>query len=199
MDIGYIRVSSAGQNTDRQLVDVKLDKTLEEKVSAKNTERPKLQECIDFARDGDVIHVHSIDRLARNLLDLQQLLKRITAKGVAVKFHKEQLTFNASEADPIQNLMLQMMGAFAEFERALINERRVEGIAAAKAAGKPFGRPGTNAKIKTSILDMLKEGKGVTEVAAIHGITRNTIYRFAKEFGLNTRKWVSNGTDSSKQ
>jgi DNA invertase Pin-like site-specific DNA recombinase len=198
MDIGYIRVSSAGQSTDRQLVDAKLDKTFEEKVSAKNTERPKLQECIDFAREGDVIHVHSIDRLARNLLDLQQLLKRITAKGVAVKFHKEQLTFNASQADPIQNLMLQMMGAFAEFERALINERRVEGIAAAKAAGKPFGRPSTDSKVKLSILNMLRQGEKVTDVAKIHGLTRNTVYRFAKESGLNTVKWISSSSEYSK-
>lgn len=184
MDIGYIRVSSAGQNTDRQLWDVTLDKVFEEKLSAKDTNRPQLQDCLEFAREGDILHVHSIDRLARNLLDLQQLLKRITAKGVTVKFLKEQLTFNANNADPIQNLMLQMMGAFAEFERALINERRIEGIAAARAAGKHCGRPPTPKQVKQSVLDMLGNGVAVTDISKQHGLTRQTIYRFAKEASI---------------
>lgn len=86
MDIGYIRVSSVGQNTTRQLEGVELDKRFEEKVSAKGTaDRVKLAECLEFCRDGDVLHVHSIDRLARNLVDLQQLVTQLVTKGVTVR------------------------------------------------------------------------------------------------------------------
>lgn len=191
MDIGYIRVSSAGQNTERQLADVSLDKIFEEKLSGKNLERPRLQECISFAREGDVIHVHSIDRLARNLFDLQHLIKQITQKRVTVRFHKETLVFNANQTDPMQTLMLQMMGAFAEFERSLINERRIEGVAAAKAAGKHCGRPPTSSEVKASIVEMLNDGADVTSIAKRHGLSRNTIYRFAHEAGLISRNWVS--------
>ena len=93
---------------------------------------------IEFVRDGDVV-VHSIDRLARNLADLEQLIEQLTGKGVTVEFRKESLTFSGSK-NPMQTLMLQMMGAFAQFERSMIHERQREGIAAAKAKGKHMGR-----------------------------------------------------------
>jgi DNA invertase Pin-like site-specific DNA recombinase len=77
--VGYVRVSSGSQNTDRQLADIELDRTFEEKVSGKNMERPQLQACLSHLREGDVLHVHSIDRLARNLLDLQQIVNGLVA------------------------------------------------------------------------------------------------------------------------
>ena len=84
--------------------------------------------------------MHSIDRLARNLAELQILVDDLVARGVAVRFHKENLAF-AGGTDPLNKLMLQMMGAFAQFERALIRERQREGSEAARKAGKPMGRP----------------------------------------------------------
>jgi len=174
--IGYIRVSSIAQNTDRQLTGVKLNKTFTEKISAKDVNRPELQDCIDYIREGDTLHVHSIDRLARNLLDLQQIINTLTAKGVSIQFHKEHLIFSGDD-DPMQKLQLQMMGAFAEFERSLIRERQREGIAAAKAAGKHMGRKAklSNQQIQ-EIKDQLAQGATKMQLAKSYGVSRQTIY-----------------------
>ncbi|MBT3024136.1 MAG: recombinase family protein [Candidatus Thiodiazotropha sp. (ex Lucina aurantia)] len=175
-NVGYIRVSSYGQNTDRQLVGVDLQKIFEEKASAKDAQRPQLAACMEWLRDGDTLHVHSIDRLARNLSDLQQIVDELNSKGVTVRFHKEFLTFSGSD-DPMQRLMLQMMGAFAEFERALINERRREGMAAAKLKGKQIG-----AKRKLSFDDIasirqrLALGESKKALAEEYSVTRQTLY-----------------------
>ena len=139
MDIGYIRVSSVDQNTARQLDGVKLDQTFTDKVSGSTVDRPELAQMLRSVRSGDTLHVHSIDRLARSLSDLLALVKDLTAKGVAVKFHKENLLF-AGEADPMQELMLSLLGSVAQFERSMIRERQREGIAKAKEAGKYKGR-----------------------------------------------------------
>jgi DNA invertase Pin-like site-specific DNA recombinase len=138
--IGYVRVSSTDQSTARQLEGVTLDRIFEEKVSgARADTRKALQECLRYLRDGDVLHVHSIDRLARNLLELQTLIEGLVSRGVEVRLHKENLTFSGV-SEPMQTLMLQMLGAFAQFERAMIRERQREGIAAAKARGQKLGR-----------------------------------------------------------
>jgi len=175
-NVGYIRVSSYSQNTDRQLSGVELDKTFTEKASAKNAKRPQLETCLEWLRDGDTLHVHSIDRLARNLFDLQDIVEKLTSKGVTIQFHKENLIFSGNE-NAMQKLMLQMMGAFAEFERTLINERRKEGMAAAKAAGKQIG-----AKRKLSDKDVivikqrLAEGHTKKGLAQEYGVSRQTLY-----------------------
>ena len=132
--IGYIRVSSLGQNTDRQLEGVQIDRTFTDKVSGKDINRPKLQEMLEFVREGDTVVVHSMDRLARNLDDLRRTVQQLTKKGVAVEFMHEHLTFTGEDT-PMANLLLSVMGAFAEFERALIRERQLEGIALAKQRG----------------------------------------------------------------
>lgn len=88
--VGYIRVSSIDQNTDRQLSGIELNKTFSEKISGKDINRPQLQECLEYLREGDTLHVHSIDRLARNLADLQGIVADLTGRGISVKFHKEK-------------------------------------------------------------------------------------------------------------
>jgi DNA invertase Pin-like site-specific DNA recombinase len=178
MDIGYIRVSSVGQNTLRQLEGVDLDKTFSETVSAKGTaDRVKLAECLDFCRDGDVLHVHSIDRLARNLVDLQRLVTQLTGKGVTVRFHKEALTFSGSQADPMSTLLLQMLGAVAQFEVAIINERRKEGMDAAKRAGKQIGRARSlTAEQVQEIRSKVAQGIPKTELAREYRVSRQTLY-----------------------
>lgn len=175
--IGYIRVSTDDQNTARQLVGVELHRTFEDKLSGKDTKRPALREALAYLREGDTLHVHSIDRLARNLQDLLQLLHSLITRGVAVKFHKENLAFNGSE-DPFQRLQLQVIGAVAEFERALIKERQREGIAAAKKKGKALGRKPclTEGKMH-EILAQKKEGAKVTALAIEFGVSRETIYK----------------------
>ena len=174
--IGYTRVSSYSQSTDRQLVGIDLDKVFTEKASAKDAKRPQLQECLDWIRDGDVLHVHSIDRLARNLFDLQAIVQQVIDKGVEIKFYKENLSFTGEE-NPMQTCMLQMMGGFAEFERSLINERRKEGMAQAKAKGKQIGR---KAKLNEEQVNELKSriaaGEAKTELAKEFGISRQTLY-----------------------
>ncbi len=176
MNVGYIRVSSYDQNTARQLADVTLQKVFEEKASAKDAKRPQLQACLEFVREGDLLHVHSIDRLARNLVDLQQIVDGLTKKGVAVRFHKENLEFNGKDS-ALQTLMFQMMGAFAQFERALIRERQREGIAAAQASGKRIGAPSKiSPETLAEIRGKLGQGASKKALAAEYGISRTTLY-----------------------
>ncbi len=137
--VGYKRVSTVDQVTDRQLDGVALDKTFIEYASGKSADRPQLQLAIAYAREGDTFVVHSMDRLARNLDDLRRLVRELTSKGVRVVFVKEAMTFTG-EASAMATLMLSVMGAFAEFERALIRERQREGVALAKKRGAYKGR-----------------------------------------------------------
>lgn len=179
--IGYVRVSSVDQNTARQLEGVELDRVFEDKASgAKSEKRKALQECLRYLRDGDTLHVHSIDRLARNLLELQKIVEDLVERGVAVQFHKENLTFTGA-SDPMQMLMLQMMGAFAQFERAMIRERQREGIEAAKRAGKHLGRPAalTPAQIEEAAIRR-GNGESVATLAQAFGISRAAMYNALK-------------------
>src|SRR5215467_14135112 len=139
MRVGYVRVSSVDQNAVRQLDGIAVERTFTDKASGKDTTRPKLDEMLAFVRDGDIVTVHSMDRLARNLDDLRRTVRTLTGKGVQVEFVKENLTFTGEDS-PMATLLLSVMGAFAEFERALILERQREGIAAAKSRGVYTGR-----------------------------------------------------------
>lgn len=155
---------------------VELNRVFTEKASAKDTNRPVLQECIDYCRAGDLLHVHSIDRIARNLKDLQEIIDRLAAKGVTIHFHKECLTFNGND-DAMSKLMLQMMGAFAEFERSLIRERQREGIAAAQKAGKRFGRKKALSDDQVAdIRERVSMGQQKSLIAAEYRISRTTLY-----------------------
>ncbi|MDO9160891.1 MAG: recombinase family protein [Methylococcaceae bacterium] len=177
-NVGYIRVSSTSQNTERQLAEVQLDRTFTDKASGKDTNRPELSNCINHLREGDSLHVHSIDRLARNLKDLQVIIETLTHKGVTVKFYKEYLTFEASNSSPMQTLMLQMLGAFAEFERTLIKERQREGIEAAKARGQKLGAPSKlTSEQAAQIKARIDQGEDKSKVAKEFGISRPTLYK----------------------
>lgn len=140
--IGYVRVSTLDQNEKRQLEGQVLDRVFTDKASGRDTARPQLTELLRFARDGDTVVVHSMDRLARNLDDLRALVQGLTRRGVRVEFIKEQLVFTGEDS-PMANLMLSVMGAFAEFERSLIRERQREGIALAQQRGAYKGRKKT--------------------------------------------------------
>jgi DNA invertase Pin-like site-specific DNA recombinase len=119
--VGYVRVSSFDQNPERQLEDVDLDRTFSDKASGKDAKRPQLEALMTFVRAGDTVVVHSMDRLARNLDDLRQIVQTVTRRGIRIEFVKEHLAFTGEDS-PMANLMLSVMGAFAEFERALIRE-----------------------------------------------------------------------------
>jgi DNA invertase Pin-like site-specific DNA recombinase len=175
--IGYIRVSSEQQNTERQLQDIELDKCFIDKLSGVHLDRPKLQECLEYVRQGDTLVIHSIDRLARNLRDLNHLVDKLTIKGVSVRFIKEGLTFTGND-DALSTLMLHMMGAFAEFERTMIKSRQREGIDAARKAGKHVGRPcQITPEMTANALERLKAGKSIRQTAMELKVSRPTIYK----------------------
>lgn len=180
-DVGYIRVSCHEQNTARQLDGVKLDKLFTDKESGGNTKREGLSRCLDYIREGDVLHVHSIDRLARNLLDLQRLVEELTGKGITIQFHQENLVFSGSNSgilSPLQTLLFQVLGAFAQFERACIRERQKEGLARCKAAGKRLGRPAKlSNEIRGQILAELNAGSMPSLLAQKYGISVSSVYK----------------------
>jgi DNA invertase Pin-like site-specific DNA recombinase len=182
-NIGYVRVSSVDQNTDRQLLDIHLDETFTEKASGKDINRPELKKCIKHLRAGDVLHIHSIDRLARSLKDLQKVVEDLTDKGVTVMFHKEGLSFESGSRSPINTLMFQMLGAFSQFERNLILERQKEGIAAAKLAGKvQFGAPRKiDSQKRSEIKERARQGEDKSKLSIEYGISRPTLYKILAE------------------
>lgn len=178
--IGYVRVSSIDQNPERQLENVQLDRIFTDKASGRDTQRPQLEALLTFAREGDVVVVHSMDRLARNLEDLRQIVKTLTGRGVRVEFIKESLTFTGDDS-PMANLLLNVMGSFAEFERSLIRERQKEGIALAKQRGVYRGRkPALSDEQIVELKGLVRTGIPKTKVARDFGITRETVYQYLK-------------------
>jgi len=176
--IGYIRVSSFDQNPDRQLENVQTDKVFSDKASGKDIKRPELEALITFVREGDTVVVHSMDRLARNLDDLRSLVQRFTSRGVRIEFVKENMTFTGDES-PMATLMLSVMGAFAEFERALIRERQREGIELAKHRGAYRGRKKVlSADQVAELCRRADAGETKSKLARELGISRETLYQY---------------------
>ena len=181
--VGYIRVSTLDQHTERQLEGQQLDKRFTDKASGKDVKRPQLQTALEYLREGDVLVVHSMDRLARNLDDLRKLVLGLTARGVVVEFVKEHLTFTGQDS-PMANLLLSVMGAFAEFERALLRERQREGIAVAKRKGLYKGRKRSltverAAELRRRVL----AGERKAGLAREFGISRETLYSYLERDG----------------
>ncbi len=178
--IGYIRVSTLDQHVERQLEGTEVDKTFTDKASGKDTKRPQLELLMSFVRTGDTVVVHSMDRLARNLDDLRRIVQTLTSRGVCIEFVKEHLSFTGEDS-PMANLMLSVMGAFAEFERALIHERQREGIALAKKRGAYKGRKKSLSEAEVAKLrERLTTGISKTQVAREAGISRETLYQYLK-------------------
>jgi DNA invertase Pin-like site-specific DNA recombinase len=178
--VGYKRVSTLDQTTDRQLAGIELHRTFEDHASGKDTSRPQLTAMVGYVRAGDTVIVHSMDRLARNLENLRSLVRTLTDKGVRVQFLKENLTFTG-EASPMSDLLLNVMGSFAEFERALIRERQREGVALAKAKGVYKGR---SRSLSPEQVDQLrsKAAAGVkkTALAREFNVSRETVHRYLR-------------------
>ena len=178
--IGYVRVSSFDQNPERQLEHVQVDKVFTDKPSGKDTHRPELERLLAFVREGDTVVIHSMDRLARNLDDLRRLVQKLTQRTVHVEFIKECLTFSGEDS-PMANLMLSVMGAFAEFERALIHERQREGIALAKQRGAYRGRKKSLAPERvTELHRRASAGEKKAQLAREFGISRETLYQYLR-------------------
>jgi DNA invertase Pin-like site-specific DNA recombinase len=176
--IGYIRVSTLDQTEARQLEGIDVAKIFTDKASGKDTKRPQLELLMGFVRTGDTVVVHSMDRLARNLDDLRRIVQTLTGKGVRIEFVKEHLAFTGEDS-PMANLMLSVMGAFAEFERALIHERQREGIALAKQRGAYKGRKKSLVNESVAKLrERLATGISKAQVAREFGISRQTLYQY---------------------
>ena len=138
MNVAYVRVSTIEQNEERQIEALKphnIERWYTEKVSGKSMDRPKLQEMLDFVREGDTVYIHDFSRLARSTEDLLRIVNTLTEKGVHLVSNKE----NIDSSTPSGRLMLTMIAAIAQFERENLLERQREGIALAKAAGKYRG------------------------------------------------------------
>ncbi len=178
--IGYVRVSTFDQNPERQLDNIKVDRTFTDKASGKDTKRPELGALMSFARMGDTVVVHSMDRLARNLDDLRHIVQMLTQRGVHIEFVKEHLSFTGEDS-PMANLMLSVMGAFAEFERSLIRERQREGIALAKQRGAYRGRKKALSDLEIATLrQRASAGEQKTALAREFGISRETLYQYLR-------------------
>jgi DNA invertase Pin-like site-specific DNA recombinase len=179
--IGYIRVSTTDQKTARQLDNIQLDKKFIDKASGKNASRPELELMLQFAREGDHIIVHSMDRLARNLKDLRNIVDSLTSRGIQIEFVKENLKFTGKDC-PMSTLLLSIFGSFAEFEYSLIRERQMEGIAIAKNQGKFVGG---KKKLNSEQIEILKinleKPKSKTKIAQEMGVCRQTLYRYLEE------------------
>jgi DNA invertase Pin-like site-specific DNA recombinase len=175
-NIGYIRVSSEGQNTDRQLDGITLDKKFIDKISGASKDRPKLNECLAYIRTGDTLHIHSIDRLARSLRDLQEIVDGLVQRGITITFHTERLTFT-NEENPVSTMMLQMLGMIAQFERTLTKKRQREGIDVAKSKGKHLGRPKIDYTKRDEAIDLSKQGNNISQISRSMNLSRASIYK----------------------
>lgn len=187
--VAYVRVSSAGQNLDRQLEAVgTADKTYREYQSAATTsERPQLREALDYVREGDTLVVSSIDRLARSLRDMLEIMEELEQKRVTVQFISQGLTIRPDGGDLTTRLILHIITAVAQSEREMLRERQAEGIAIAKQIpGKYRGRArklssGQIAELRTRALD----GVPKTQLARDYGISRTTLYAYLEQPGLS--------------
>src|SRR5580700_3170982 len=176
--VGYLRVSSLDQNEVRQLEGLALDKRFTDKAYGKDAKRPQLEAMQSFVREGDTVFCHSMDRLARNLDDLRRIVLGLTERGVRIVFVKENLVFSGEDS-PMSNLLLSVMGAFAQFERELIRERQREGIAIARREGKYRGRkPSLTPARAAELRRRVANGDSKAELAREFGISRDTLYRY---------------------
>lgn len=185
MKLGYIRVSTSDQNPDRQRIDlvaVGVERIFEEKISGRDADRPELKKLISFARDGDELFITSLDRLGRNLSDLLRLVELFISKKVRVRFLNENLDFDAGEnASPVSKLMLSIVGAFSEFERSIIRQRQMEGIAIAKQKGIYKGRQRSITEKQVEKLNnLIRNGIPLSTAAKKVGMSRSTAYRYLR-------------------
>ena len=181
LNIAYVRVSTIEQNEARQLEALEkydIEKWFTEKVSGKNTDRPQLQQMLDFAREGDTIYVHDFTRLARSTKDLLNIVELLKTKGVHLVSNKE----NIDTSTPTGKLMLTFLAGIAEFERENLLERQREGIAIAKRNGVYKGRkPFSSDKLEKLYPEYLSRKINKTEFAKRLGISRPTLDRLIKE------------------
>ncbi|GCD13103.1 recombinase family protein [Clostridium tagluense] len=180
--IGYVRVSTVDQNTDRQeiaLSELGIQKLFIEKVSGKNTERPQFKKMMEYIREGDILYIESISRLARSTRDLLSIVQQLQDKKVDLVSLKE----NIDTATPQGRFVLTIFGALSELERESILQRQSEGIAAARLKGKKFGRPRVEKPKEWDKVIKLWKSKEISAIEAMNrlNMNRGTFYRRIKD------------------
>ena len=182
MIVGYVRVSTIEQNEDRQLVTMEkynVEKVFSEKVSAKDTNREELNKMLDFIREGDTVVIHDFSRLARSTKDLLEIVELLEAKKVNLISAKE----NIDSSTPTGKLMLTMIGAINEFERANLLERQREGIAIAKEKGLYKGRKEIKIDNFEEYYNRYKNREfNKTQLAKVLGVSRPTLDKLIKDY-----------------
>lgn len=191
MKIGYARVSTVGQDlaTQKELLEAEgCERLFVEKVTGTSTApRKALANMLDHVRAGDTVYITKIDRLARSIIDLNKIVTELNDKGVSVVFIQDNLTFKAGEnVTAMQELMFNILGSFAQFERSLIVERTTEGRERAKRQGKHMGRPASSSEkeIRKAIElmnDRKNNGLSVKDICRLTGVKRSTLYAKMKE------------------
>ena len=177
MRFAYIRVSTADQNTARQ--NLTAGKYFTDKLSGKNTDRPELQRMLGEMREGDEIVCHDISRLARSLKDLMGLIDEITGKGCSVEFVKEGLIFSSDKSNPMNELMLNLLGSVYQFERDISHQRTMEGVEVAKLAGKYKGRSADH-RLRSEIERRLIANETIRGIAKALECSPSTVQRAKK-------------------
>ena len=179
--IGYIRVSTKEQSTARQLDGIKLDLTFEDKISGVIKDRPELSICLRILCAGDTLHVHSIDRLARSLRNLLEILEDLLARDITIIFHAENLTFKSGSDNPYATMQLQLLAVFAQFERTINKSRQREGNAMAKLngtkSGKPWGNQPLDIRLRDEAIALCKQGMNISEISRSMKLSRPSIYK----------------------
>lgn len=194
MNVAYVRVSTAEQNPERQkkaLESYGIDKWFSEKISGKNTDRPKLKEMLEFVREGDTVYVMDWSRLSRSTVDLLRIIEGLAHKKVKLVSIKE----NFDTGTPTGRLMLNLIASINEFERQNLLERQREGIEIAKSQGKYKGRKPNRyneEQLKIIIAGIVNKTITVTEASRRLGVTRATVYNILKRYNINTERVLIN-------
>lgn len=181
MRIGYIRVSGPDPHPERQLESIPLDKIFIDQISGKDVTRPQLEALRVFAREGDRVLIHSMDRLARDLDELCHLVREFTDRGVGVEFVQEQLTFAGAEV-PVTQVQLSVMGACAAFARAVLRERQHESNALVRQDGVYRGRKKALSAEQAALLrQRAAAGEQKAKLAREFAISRETLYQYLRK------------------
>lgn len=180
MHIGYKRVSTEDQSTERQLHGIHLDRpAFEDYVSGATRDRPQLELCLLTLREGDVLHVHSVDRLARSLIDAITIIEQVLKANATIIIYSPRLEFSADKSNPYNTFQLQLFASIAQLERAMMRERQREGISRAKIngtrSGKPFGNQPLDMTRRDEALAYKEQGLSNRKIALEMNLSRPSI------------------------
>ena len=183
MNIGYMRVSTGDQSTARQLVGITLDREpFIDHASGATKDRPQLELCLLTLREGDILHVHSVDRLARSLIDAIDIINRVLSVNASIIIYSPRLEFSSNKENHYNTFQLQLFASIAQLERAMIRERQKEGTARAKThgtkSGKPWGNQPLDMSRKQEAIDLLEQGNNISTIAKTMKLSRGSIYKF---------------------